>query len=158
MTGSTARDESGIRFPPPLIYALFFLTGYGLHRLEPVTLFAGQRWPWVTGLMLIVLGVVVAITAALTFRRAGTHVNPTKPATTVVAHGPFRFTRNPMYVSMAVIYLGGALMLDSVWPLVLFPVTIWVIRTRIIALEEAYLEAKFGAVYLDYKKKVRRWL
>ena len=49
MTGPAARDESGIRFPPPLIYALFFLTGYGLHRLEPVTLFAGQRWPWLAG-------------------------------------------------------------------------------------------------------------
>jgi protein-S-isoprenylcysteine O-methyltransferase Ste14 len=129
-----------------------------LHRLEPVTLFAGQAWPDVAGLILIGLGVVVAIMAALTFRRAGTHVNPTKPATSVVAHGPFRFTRNPMYLSMAVIYLGGVLMLDSLWPLLLWPATIWVIRTQIIAREEIYLERKFGAVYLDYKKKVRRWL
>ena len=158
MTSSPRPDESGIRFPPPFIYGLFFLAGYGLHRLEPVTLFAGQAWLETAGLVLIVLGVVVAITAALTFRSAGTNVNPTKPATTVVAHGPFRFTRNPMYLSMAVIYLGGALMLDSLWPLLLWPVTIWVIRTQIIAREEAYLEWKFGAVYLDYKKKVRRWL
>lgn len=158
MTTPTRRDETGIRFPPPLIYALFFLLGYALQRFEPFSLFGGQSWPGTVGLAMIGAGVALAITAALTFRQAGTHVNPTKPATTVVAHGPFRFTRNPMYLSMGVIYLGGVLMLDSLWPLLLFPVTIWVIRTRIIALEEAYLESKFGAVYLDYKKKVRRWL
>ncbi|HKV69810.1 MAG TPA: isoprenylcysteine carboxylmethyltransferase family protein [Gemmatimonadales bacterium] len=158
MTGTEPRDESGIRFPPPFVYALFFLAGYGLHRLEPVALIGGRSWPDPVGMGLIVLGVLLAATAVVTFRRAGTHVNPTKPATTVVTHGPFRFTRNPMYVSMALIYLGGVLMLDSVWPLVLFPATIWVIRTRIIALEEAYLEGKFGAAYLDYKKRVRRWL
>lgn len=158
MTNPTRRDETGIRFPPPLIYALFFLAGYGLQRLEPVALFGSRSWPETVGLVLIGAGAAFAITAAMTFRGAGTHVNPTKPATTVVAHGPFRFTRNPMYLSMAVIYLGGVLMLGSVWPLVLFPVTIWVIRTRIIALEEAYLEAKFGAIYLEYKNKVRRWL
>lgn len=158
MTSPAPRDETGIRFPPPFIYALFFLAGYALQRFEPASLFAGQSWPGTVGWVMIGAGVAFAITAALTFRQAGTSVNPTKPATTVVAHGPFRLTRNPMYLSMAVIYLGGVLMLDSVWPLVLFPLTIWVIRTRIIALEEAYLESKFGAIYLDYKKKVRRWL
>jgi protein-S-isoprenylcysteine O-methyltransferase Ste14 len=153
------RDGSGIRFPPPLIYALFFLAGYGLHRISQVTLIpAHPGWLDPAGLVLIGAGVLLAITAAATFRRAGTNVNPTKPATTVVSHGPFRVTRNPMYLSMAVIYAGGILMLDSWWPLLLFPVTIWVIRTQIIAREEAYLERKFGAVYLDYKKKVRRWL
>ena len=157
MTGPETRDDSGIRFPPPLVYALFFLAGYGLHRLEPVAL-VGGTWPSPVGMGMIAVGVLLAVSAVATFRRAGTNVNPTKPATTVVTHGPFRFTRNPMYVSMALIYLGGMLMLDSVWPLVFFPATIWVIRTRIIALEEAYLEGKFGAAYLEYKKKVRRWL
>ena len=159
MTSPTMRDESGIRFPPPFIYGLFFLAGYGLHRVSRVTLIPGDpAWLNPVGLGLIGLGVVVAISAALTFRRAGTHVNPTKPATTVVAHGPFRFTRNPMYLSMAVIYLGGIALLDSLWPLLLFPLTLWVIQTQIIAREEAYLERKFGSTYLDYKKRVRRWL
>ena len=158
MTTPAPRDGSGIRFPPPFIYGLFFLAGYGIQRWHPVTLFPGQSWPEPVGLIMIVLAAILALTAALTFRRAGTHVNPAKPATTVVTHGPFRFTRNPMYLGMAVFYLGGVLMLDSLWPLVLFPLTMWVIRTQIIAREEAYLEGKFGARYLDYKKKVRRWL
>lgn len=158
MTNPTARDESGVRFPPPFIYGLFFLAGYAVHRLYAVPLFQPNPWTDALGLAMIGAGVGLAVTAVATFRRAGTHVNPTKPATTVVAQGPFRFTRNPMYLSMAVIYLGGVLLLDSLWPLVLWPVTIWVIRTQIIQREEEYLERKFGAVYLDYKKKVRRWL
>lgn len=158
MTNPTARDESGVRFPPPFIYGLFFIAGYAAQRLYSVTLFLPNPWTDGLGLVMIGAGVGLAVTAALTFRGAGTHVNPTKPATTVVAHGPFRFTRNPMYLSMAVIYLGGVLLLDSLWPLVLWPVTIWVIRTQVIQREEEYLERKFGAVYLDYKKKVRRWL
>lgn len=158
MATPVLRDDSGIRFPPPFIYALFFLAGYGIHRLHPARLFPGEAWPDVAGLIVILAGATLAVTAALTFRRAGTHLNPAKPATTVVTRGPFRLTRNPMYLGMAGCYLGGVLMLDSLWPLVLFPVTMWVIRTYVIAREEAYLERKFGAVYLDYKKKVRRWL
>lgn len=159
MNDSAQRDETGIRFPPPLIYGLFWLAGFGIHRLAPVTLLAGEpAWMDPVGLVLIGAGVTLAITAALTFRAAGTNVNPTKPATTVVGHGPFRFTRNPMYLSLAAVYLGGVVMLNSLWPLMLLPITIWVIRTQIIAREEAYLERKFGATYLDYKKRVRRWL
>ncbi|HWZ29427.1 MAG TPA: isoprenylcysteine carboxylmethyltransferase family protein [Gemmatimonadales bacterium] len=159
MTDSATRDETGIRFPPPFIYGLFFLAGVGIHRLYPVTLWSGEpAWPDPVGGVLIGAGVAFALWAAFTFRAAGTAVNPTKPATTIVAYGPFRFTRNPMYLSLATIYLGGVVMMDSLWPLVLFPVTIWVIRTQIIAREETYLERKFGAAYLDYKKRVRRWL
>jgi len=159
MSNPTPRDETVIRFPPPFIYGLFFLAGYLLQRLTPVTLVGGNpEWLDTVGLVLIGAGVAFAVTAAMTFRRAGTHVNPTKPATTIVAHGPFRLTRNPMYLSMAVIYTGGLLMLDSIWPLLLFPILLWVIRTRIIDLEEAYLERKFGAAYVDHKSRVRRWL
>lgn len=159
MTDPTPRDETGIRFPPPFIYGLIFLAGFLIHRLSPVVLFpAAPAWLDGAGWVMIGAGVALALWAAFTFRAAGTSVNPTKPATTVVAHGPFRFTRNPMYVSLAAIYLGGVVMLNSLWPLVLFPIALWLIRTQIIAREEAYLERKFGATYLDYKKRVRRWL
>jgi len=159
MNDTAARDETGIRFPPPFIYGLFFLAGFAMHRLLPVGLFPGApAWLDPVGGVLIGAGVAFALWAALTFRAAGTHVNPTKPATTVVVQGPFRFTRNPMYLSLAGIYLGGVVMLNSLWPLVLFPINIWVVRTQIIAREEAYLERKFGGAYIDYKKRVRQWL
>jgi protein-S-isoprenylcysteine O-methyltransferase Ste14 len=159
MNDSLQRDETGIRFPPPFIYGLFFLAGFAVQRLLPVGLFPGApAWLDPAGGVLIGAGVALALWAALTFRAAGTNVNPTKPATTVVVQGPFQFTRNPMYLSLAAIYLGGVVMLNSLWPLALFPITIWVIRSQIIAREEAYLERKFGAAYLDYKKRVRQWL
>jgi protein-S-isoprenylcysteine O-methyltransferase Ste14 len=76
----------------------------------------------------------------------------------VVAHGPFRFTRNPMYVAMGTVYLGVTALVNSLWPLLLFPPAVWIIGRYMIAREEAYLERKFGHAYLDYKAKVRRWL
>jgi protein-S-isoprenylcysteine O-methyltransferase Ste14 len=159
MTAPTSPDHSGVRFPPPFVYAGLLLVGYGIHRLWPVALIPkASEWLDPIGGVLVGIGVGVALTAAITFRRAGTHVNPTKPATTVVAHGPFRFTRNPMYLSLALVYLGVTALINSLWPLLLFPPVIWIISTFVIAREEAYLERKFGATYLEYKKRVRRWL
>src|SRR5207244_12588786 len=76
----------------------------------------------------------------------------------IVVHGPFRFTRNPMYVSLVALYLSLTLFVNSVWPLVLLPVVIALVQRQAIAREEAYLEAKFGGEYRAYKPRVRRWL
>jgi protein-S-isoprenylcysteine O-methyltransferase Ste14 len=107
----------------------------------------------------LVLGaILLAGSAWVQFRRAGTTPNPTQPTTALVVRGPYRFTRNPMYLSLAALYLGGALRLNSLWPLVLFPVVITLIEWRVIAREERYLEAKFGDAYRAYKAGVRRWI
>jgi protein-S-isoprenylcysteine O-methyltransferase Ste14 len=124
----------------------------------PVALVPGATWLHWPGWILVAVGGVIAFTAASTFRNAGTAVNPRKPATTVVSHGPFRFTRNPMYVALATAYLGVTLVVNSLWPLLFFPPAVWVISRYVIAREEAYLERKFGHAYLDYKTRVRRWL
>jgi protein-S-isoprenylcysteine O-methyltransferase Ste14 len=129
-----------------------------VHRWVPVALVPDAPWLTWPALALIAAGVALALSAVLTFRGAGTHVNPRKPATTVVAHGPFRFTRNPMYVAMATVYLGVTALVNSLWPLLLFPPAVWIVGRYMIAREEAYLERKFGHAYLDYKAKVRRWL
>ena len=151
-------DHSGVAFPPPFVYAGLFLAGYLVQRLAPVALVPGAEWVRWPGWILVAAGGVFAFTAAQTFRNAGTHVNPRKPATTVVSHGPFRFTRNPMYVSLATVYLGVTLVVNSLWPLVCFPPAVWIISRYVIAREEAYLERKFGHAYRDYKRQVRRWL
>jgi len=75
-----------------------------------------------------------------------------------VVQGPYRFTRNPMYVGLAALYAGVTLLVNSLWPLLLLPVVLVVIRWRVIAREEAYLERKFGDVYRTYTTRVRRWL
>ena len=154
-----SRDTSGVGFPPPLPYAGGFVAGVGAHRLLPVRL-----WPepaaieTVLGWGLLAAGVLLAASAAYLFRRAGTTPNPTKPTTALVIWGPYRFTRNPMYVGLAAVYLGGTLLLNDAWPIALFPVVIALVRRRVIAREEAYLERKFGDEYRAYKARVRRWI
>jgi len=156
--GDTSSDTSGVGFPPPLLYAGGFVAGFGAHRLLPLRL-----WPEPTGIErligwgLLVGGVLLVASAAYLFRRAGTTPNPTKPTSALVMWGPYRFTRNPMYVGMATLYLGGTLLLNDAWPLALFPVVIALIQRRVMAREEAYLERRFGDEYRVYKARVRRW-
>jgi protein-S-isoprenylcysteine O-methyltransferase Ste14 len=152
-------DTSGIRFPPPLIYAALFGVGYGMHRVVPLHLWpvpgAVQR---AIGWCLVAAWVLLTGGAVALFRRAGTTPNPTKPTTALVVRGPYRFTRNPMYLGFAALYLGLTLLVNSLWPLLLFPAVVALVQARVIAREEAYLEAKFGDEYRAYKTRVRRWL
>jgi protein-S-isoprenylcysteine O-methyltransferase Ste14 len=152
-----SKDSSGVEFPPPAIYALWFGAGYLIER----------RWPWPfgadaaalrrAGVGLVVAGGVLAASAILTFWRARTTVLPIRTTTTIVARGPYRFTRNPMYVAMAVAHAGFALILNSVWPIVLLPAAMLCVQFFVIRLEERYLSRKFGESYEAYRRQVRRW-
>ena len=152
-------DTSGVRVPPPLIYAGGFAAGFGAHRLLPLHL-----WPEPTdvasllGWGLLVAGVLLAVSSAFLFRRAGTTPNPAKPTSALVFAGPYRFTRNPMYVGMAVLYVGATLLLNDPWPLAFLPLVLALIRRYVIAREETYLERRFGDEYRAYKARVRRWI
>ena len=92
------------------------------------------------------------------FFRARTHLIPNRPANALVMAGPYRFTRNPMYVSLTAVYLGVCVLMLSLWALLLLPLVLMVIYTKVIAPEEAYLERRFGGEYAHYRKRVRRWL
>ena len=96
--------------------------------------------------------------AMLLFRRARTSVVPMRPTTALVTSGPYRFTRNPMYVGMAVLYLALALSLGVIWALALLPAVLYLVDRLVIVREEHYLETKFGENYREYKQRVRRWL
>jgi protein-S-isoprenylcysteine O-methyltransferase Ste14 len=91
-------------------------------------------------------------------RRSGQSENPWKPTTEIIERGPYRFTRNPMYLQMVVACVGVAVALGNVWILLLAPVCAWALQVLAILPEEEYLERKFGEQYLAYKKRVRRWL
>ena len=152
-------DTSGVRVLPPLIYAGLFLAGYAGHRFLPLRLWGDP--PAVARLVgwgLVLAGVLLAASAVMLFRRAGTPPNPTRPTTALVLHGPYRFTRNPMYVGLGLCYLGTALLVNSIWPLILLPGLIALVQRWVIAPEEAYLERKFGAEYRSYRTQARRWL
>lgn len=80
-----------------------------------------------------------------------------RPTTALALGGPYRFTRNPMYLGLASLHLGAALLFDSFWVILTLPPVLWVVRRAVIDREERYLEARFGGAYLDYKRRVRRW-
>jgi protein-S-isoprenylcysteine O-methyltransferase Ste14 len=112
---------------------------------------------WVGG-GLFALGVALAVWAVVTIRKAGTQFDVHKPTTAIVENGPYCTTRNPSDLGMFLGQTGIAIGFDNLWVLALLVPFCLVIRHGVVAREEAYLERKFGAVYRDYKSRVRRWL
>ena len=112
----------------------------------------------VLGILLVLVGAATTLSAVGFFRRARTSLVPIRPSTTLVSTGPYRFTRNPMYLGLAVVYVGIACWLGTLWPLLLLPVVLVLVGSLVIAREERYLEAKFGEEYRAYRARVRRWL
>jgi protein-S-isoprenylcysteine O-methyltransferase Ste14 len=156
MTREGAPDRSGVRVPPPLYFLAGLLVGGGLEILLPIdgASDAVRVAACVTG-----VGLWLALDGAamLRFRRARTSMNPFNPTTAVVTSGPYRFTRNPMYLGMAFLYVGLAVGFDLIWALILLPFVIAAVDQLVIAKEEAYLVRMFGQPYCDYMSRVRRW-
>jgi len=96
--------------------------------------------------------------SVLTMLRAGANVPTNQPSTVIVSHGPFRFSRNPIYLAMLLLIIGIACWLNSAWFLLLAPVFVGLITSGVIMREEKYLSAKFGTEYDDYRARVRRWI
>lgn len=151
--------HAGVHVPPPMLYVAGFLLGWLLHRPWPAPITAGAS----IGRMLaawLCIAVYLAIFAAafLTFHRARTTLIPNRPATRLATGGPYRLTRNPMYVSLVALYLGMALFVNSWWPVVMLPLVVLVVDRAVIAREERYLSAAFPDEYAAYRARVRRWL
>jgi protein-S-isoprenylcysteine O-methyltransferase Ste14 len=156
MTG-VASDSPRVLVFPPLLYGLALLIGIALHAIAPL----GSLPPWrsrVAGLVLLGLGAGLARWGERTMRRAGTNVSPAEPALALVDAGPFRFTRNPLYLGVTLMYVGVALLMPAVWPLVLLVPVLVVMQWGVVLREERYLERKFGDAYRSYRGRVRRWL
>ena len=150
-------DTAGIIAPPPLIYLGTLAVAYHLSRFYPLG-YVPDLIAQLLGWPLISAGVLCAVAAFRVMQRAHTPVDPYQSTTALVTAGPFCFTRNPLYLSLSLFYLGGALLLNTLWALLLFPLVVLLMSRGVIAREERYLERKFGAVYQDYKARVRRWL
>jgi protein-S-isoprenylcysteine O-methyltransferase Ste14 len=143
---------------PPLAWALAVITGFVLGWLEPLE-FVPEDWSaGLLGAVVFVLALALAVWALDTMTRAGTNVPTNRPTTTIVEGGPYRFTRNPIYMGMFGGLIGLGIAFDNLWlPLMLVPFAL-VIRYGVVAREEAYLERKFGDAYRRYRQRVRRWL
>ena len=150
-------DTAGFVVPPPIIYLGGLAVGFGLEALLPGTSLPGLV-RWVLGGVFFAVGVLLAGSFNTAFARKGTAVEPWKPTTAIVTDGPYRLTRNPAYLAMALMYVGIALLGDALWALVPLPFVLSVIDRGVIAREERYLQRKFGREYLDYKATTRRWI
>jgi protein-S-isoprenylcysteine O-methyltransferase Ste14 len=150
-------DHAGVVAPPPLIYAGTLAVGLIAHFFTPLP-FLPNGLNLILGALLVILGLALAFAAIGAMRQANTPLDPWEPVRAIVSNGPFRFTRNPIYVSFALIYLGVTCALNSLAALMFFPIALLVIHFGVIAREEKYLERKFGDEYLQYKTQVRRWL
>jgi protein-S-isoprenylcysteine O-methyltransferase Ste14 len=150
-------DTAGVIAPPPLIYLGALGIGFGLDALiGPGSLPPAVRLP--TGAASIIAGFGLLASFLSAFRRAETPVDPYTPTEAIVTDGPYRLTRNPAYLGMALMYGGIAIVANPPWALVPLPVAIAIIDRGVIAREERYLERTFGRPYADYKRRVRRWI
>lgn len=150
-------DNPGVVAPPPLIFTGTLAAGLLLNRLRP-TPFLPRGISRRLGPALTVGGLALGLWGFREMRRAGTNVDPREPTTAIVERGPYRYTRNPLYVGMTSIYLGAAALTNALLPILLLPAVLLVITRGVIEREERYLEGKFGDEYLNYKNRVRRWL
>lgn len=151
------RDNAGVVAPPPLIYLVPLLASLLLNRRTRAT-FLPDGATRLVGLPLVVGGLSLAAWFFRTLRGAGTPVDPSEPVRALVTDGPYRYSRNPGYLSMAVIYAGVSSVANSLPSILLLPVALVAIRRGVIDREERYLERLFGEEYLAYKARVRRWL
>jgi protein-S-isoprenylcysteine O-methyltransferase Ste14 len=150
-------DTAHVLILPPLLYGASFVIGLLLHWGFPVHIL-----PTILARGIGVVCVLVSFPLALmTFHvlsRAHTPVDPMQPTTALVTEGPFRYSRNPIYVALTLLYVGVALLINALWILLLVVPAVLVLRYGVIAREEAYLTQKFGDAYRQYTTQVRRWL
>ncbi len=155
--GAVDQDAPGVIAKPPFIYLGFLALGLGLDWLWPYPLLPELlRYP--LGGALIGLGIALALASIRRFKAVGTHFDTHKPATAILTDGPYRVSRNPIYIGLTAAYAGIGVAVDAPWVWVLLLPTLVVMHYGVIAREERYLERKFGREYLDYKARVRRWI
>ncbi|SIO62949.1 Protein-S-isoprenylcysteine O-methyltransferase Ste14 [Bradyrhizobium erythrophlei] len=151
-------DTANVIVRPPIAWALAVLAGLALNWLMPLPFLpAAVPTGWVGGAVFAIALALVAW-AIVTMTRAGSNVPTNMPTTTIVDTGPYRFTRNPIYLGMFVGLVSLAVAFNSLWLLMTLVPFALVIRYGVITREEAYLERKFGDVYRRYRARVRRWL
>ena len=154
---SDERDDPGIKVPPPLIYLLPLVLGLVLDTRARVP-FLPRGVARALGWPLVVGGAALNRWFLRTIREADVPIRTDRPVPRLTTEGPFRHSRNPSYLALAMIYAGIAALRNSLWAALLLPLVVYVIRREVIGREERYLERAFGEEYLAYKARVRRWV
>jgi len=157
---SHSRKGPGVSVPPTFIFAAAFAFGawWDARKAWPIHTGSLAEWLAVAGVVSVTFGIILFAAGMTTFARARTGILLQRPATRVVATGPYRWSRNPMYVGFAAIYAGACLLMNMVWPLLLLPVVIIATNRLVIAREERYMRETFTTAYQTYSQRVPRWL
>lgn len=154
---TTHQTSSGVRIFPPLLQIASIALGFLLQWAVPLRMPESLRPVMLAGYVLLAIALGLMAWSVIGMIRAGTTPNPTRPTTALLIHGPYRFTRNPMYLAWELIVVGVGLAANAPWVIVMALPAAFVTLRLVIDKEERYLETKFGAEYLDYKARVRRW-
>jgi protein-S-isoprenylcysteine O-methyltransferase Ste14 len=153
-------DGADVAIKPPLLFLAALALGCMLSFILPIGPGLGQAntLALVVGMIFVAIGFALAALSVRNFRRAGTSVVPGEPSTALVVVGPYQFTRNPIYIGLVLAYFGLAVMLTSVWVLLLLIPVLLILQRGVVEREEIYLERRFGEAYRKYKSRVPRWL
>jgi protein-S-isoprenylcysteine O-methyltransferase Ste14 len=161
MDQSEDKDTAAVRFPPPLLPIVTIVGGKLLSSAFPLISDFNLPTParyWIGGLIIALSILVLGVWPVVQFRRSGQSEIPWTPTPSLIIQGPYRFTRNPMYLMMILLCIGFGVLLSDSWVFALTPVCAWLLYLVAIRHEEAYLERKFGDSYVQYKRDVRRWI
>jgi protein-S-isoprenylcysteine O-methyltransferase Ste14 len=150
-------DHADVVGRPPAVALAALAVGVVLHLVVPVEIVPGLA-TWVLGIPVAIVSLALFLASVREFSRHGTPVRGTEPVITIVATGPYRFSRNPIYLSFVLLHLGIALTANRLWILLMVIPTLLYLSLGVIAREESYLARKFGNEYGGYRNSVRRWL
>ena len=157
-TQEAHNDHARVIAPPPLIFVPMIVAGAVLQLFFSLELFPRMWIGHAAGWPMVAAGTLLVVWAVLTFRRAGEDVNAYKPTSAIVSRGPYAFSRNPMYISMVLIYVGISVIVNTLWPIIFLPASLIMMQYGVIFREEEYLKKVIGAEYQQYRASVRRWL
>jgi protein-S-isoprenylcysteine O-methyltransferase Ste14 len=157
VAGQLGENGPGVRIPAPFIHLTFILLGLLLQRVQPWPL-TSPNVAWWLGAVLVTLVSIVSFLSSFEFARAGTSMLPNRPSSHLITRGPYRFSRNPIYLSLAMVHFGIGIWLNSGWLAISVLPCIPILDRFLIQREERYLEQRFGQEYRDYAARVRRWI
>lgn len=153
------QDSPGVYIPPPLLYVLVFLAAVFLQKKFYINdAIFNLKLTKTAGVLFLIAAIYFSVTSLTNFFKSRNTVVLIKPATSLQTNGIYSISRNPMYVSLTLMYLGITCFVGNWWNIILLPVLVFIVQAYVIKKEEKYLERAFGVQYLEYKKRVRRWL